>query len=221
MVKESNMIMDQWIELNLPYSFYETFDIKLKAPNLNARAKKELGFTQREVEDLYKALPSIFPGGEDYSKMSDLSDEINDKVKEKFPEEESGAVSSEVRELRHQERIKLHARSKNAHVRAMGEWLNKRHQYRNWEDVQPEIISFNEKWDTENKAAIAEQNKKSFSGLDLDNPGTLIEVEVDGQLSQYLIGDINPNAGVCDDCVAFDKYKAIVKRYKIIWLEGK
>ena len=42
-------------------------------------------------------------------------------------------------------------------------------------------------------------------------PGT--QVEVDGKC--YLIGDINPNKGTCDDCVAFDS-EAIVTRYRVL-----
>lgn len=205
--------MSQWIELNLPYSFYEGFDIKLKAPNLNKRAKKELGFDSKDVATLFDALPSISDKSEAYSEMYELADKLDDEAKKKFPSD---------RDLYNQERIKLYAKSKNANVRAMSAYLEKKWALRKWEDVQPELTQYYTEYQRLYQAALAEQNKQSFSGLGLDKPGTLIEVEVDSVLSQYLIGDINPNAGVCDDCVEFDKRTAIVKRYQIVWSkEGK
>lgn len=56
------------------------------------------------------------------------------------------------------------------------------------------------------------QQQDSFDKRELNKPGIMIELE-DGK--QYLIGDINPLRGVCDDCVEFDKM-AIVKRYREI-----
>lgn len=49
----------------------------------------------------------------------------------------------------------------------------------------------------------------------LNRPGVLIDTE-DGV---YLIGHINDQRGVCDDCTAFER-GIIVKRYKIVWSEG-
>jgi hypothetical protein len=61
----------------------------------------------------------------------------------------------------------------------------------------------------------AQPNQKSFCGRGLNQPGTL--VIVDGE--QFLIGDINPLRGVCDDCTAFAR-DAIVQRYKVVWEES-
>lgn len=55
---------------------------------------------------------------------------------------------------------------------------------------------------------------EEFDRRGLNNAGTLVEIE-DGEISQYLIGDINNLRGVCDDCTAFPK-KSIVTRYKIL-----
>ena len=57
---------------------------------------------------------------------------------------------------------------------------------------------------------------KSFTGRGLNKPGTIIEVIVDGENKQYLMGDINISSGLCNDCSAFDS-DTIVKRYKVIW----
>ena len=57
------------------------------------------------------------------------------------------------------------------------------------------------------------EEEDSFCERKLNKPGTLIEIE-DG--SQYLIGHINVVAGVCDDCVEFER-DMIVVRYKVVW----
>lgn len=59
-------------------------------------------------------------------------------------------------------------------------------------------------------------NKETFMAKGLSRAGTLIEVESDHKLEQYLIGDINEHCGVCDDCTAFG-FDSIVTRYKIVW----
>lgn len=58
-------------------------------------------------------------------------------------------------------------------------------------------------------------DKDSFKERGLAQPGTLIDTEK----GVFLIGHINPNRGICDDCTEFDN-ETIVKRYKIVWKEG-
>jgi len=58
---------------------------------------------------------------------------------------------------------------------------------------------------------------ETFEHLGLNKPGTLIDI---GDNRIYLIGHINPNCGICDDCIEFAG-SVIVKRYKIIWQEDK
>lgn len=66
--------------------------------------------------------------------------------------------------------------------------------------------------------ARAHQKTKSFVGNGLAKPGILIEVLDVGAdtIQQFLIGDMNTSAGLCNDCCAFE-HNAIVKRYKVIW----
>lgn len=54
--------------------------------------------------------------------------------------------------------------------------------------------------------------KDSFCQRKLNQPGTEIELE-NGE--KYIIGNINKVAGVCDDCVAFER-EDIVKRYRAL-----
>lgn len=59
------------------------------------------------------------------------------------------------------------------------------------------------------------ERKPSFNSEGLNKSGTLIEVEENGSLRLYLIGDINELGGTCDDCAAFTN-DTIVKRYKVL-----
>ena len=68
---------------------------------------------------------------------------------------------------------------------------------------------------------------------DLNKAGTLIEVEIPNYVfneekhrsykkgtkkQKFLIGDININGGICDDCVSFEDI-CIVVRYKVLVTE--
>lgn len=73
----------------------------------------------------------------------------------------------------------------------------------------PINLPFKAGYDHVNDQAV---EKDSFTKRGLNKPGTLIEME-DG--TRYLIGDINPLGGECDDC-PIDK-RTIIKRYKVVW----
>lgn len=53
----------------------------------------------------------------------------------------------------------------------------------------------------------------SIESRGLNKPGVLIKT-ADGK--EYLIGNINENRGVCDDCVEFSENEIVVA-YKIVW----
>jgi hypothetical protein len=57
---------------------------------------------------------------------------------------------------------------------------------------------------------------REFDEAGLAAPGTLIVVDGD----DYLIGDINTNRGVCDDCTEFSG-DAVVEKYCIVWQRPK
>lgn len=79
-----------------------------------------------------------------------------------------------------------------------------------WWTLQPEIIAWRkayQEWEKEEKA-------KSFVGLGLNQPGTLIVVDIFGEEKILLIGDINTNAGISDEG-KFDN-NTVVRRYRIL-----
>lgn len=61
----------------------------------------------------------------------------------------------------------------------------------------------------------AERERTSFRFSELNRPGVLIEVQHNDKVERFLLGNINCNAGVCDDCMAFDD-DAIVLRAKVL-----
>lgn len=61
---------------------------------------------------------------------------------------------------------------------------------------------------------------REFCNKNLNIPGTLIEVKYKDRhgkkyKEQFLIGDINTIAGVCDNCTAFER-EAVVCKYKVL-----
>ncbi len=78
-----------------------------------------------------------------------------------------------------------------------------------WYEEQPEIKKYYEKYD----AFVELQKQRSFSGLGLARPGTLIELE-DGTIE--LLGSTNCSAGVCNDCLGFET-DSIIKRYAVVF----
>jgi len=196
--------MNDWIELNLPYSYWEYLDYP-PAPDLREKSAK---LFDKLPEALYA---DISPKA--WQKYSSLVQTIEESILA-----EDINISNE--DLRKLVREQL-AKSTNPDIQSILTYRRVHKEYHAWLDEQPET----KKWDEECEKAREAHNKRmrplSFCGLGLDKPGVLIEVEeqdTDGNLEdvQYLIGDINPSRGVCDDCTAFDK-DAIVKRYKVVW----
>lgn len=80
-----------------------------------------------------------------------------------------------------------------------------------WRETLPEYVAWSAVRKAEYDRLAAELETACFDGQGLNKPGTQIEV---GE-KLYLIGDINPNRGVCDDCIAFAS-DAIVTRYRVL-----
>ena len=199
--------MNEWIELNLPYATREYFDSSvLEYPDLEERAKNELGFNSDDVEKLYEKLPKY--DDDSYNEYIDISDDITKEVRELL-----GDDKNQFRDIR----VKKLLEHSREDIQSLGQYLNKNYQLENWTDKQPEEIAYREEYESKQKAFNEMISKKSFSGLGLNRAGVLIEVEIDeNKTEQYLIGHINTNCGVCNDCCEFDDDK-IVKRYKIVW----
>ena len=201
--------MSEWIEINLPYSADGNSNLKYPSfspPDLNERALKELGFVYKDVDALHNKLSEDRYSDPTFCSILEKAESILRDKNLKGAE-------------RAQLKIKLLRKSKHKTIKTLADYIEKEHQYDDWYKVQPEFIAYNKEYNKKLETFNKKVSKKSFSGLGLAKPGTLIEVEYDGKLNQYLIGHINDEAGICDDCKAFIKNKTIVKRYKIVWQE--
>lgn len=85
--------------------------------------------------------------------------------------------------------------------------------YYKWQSLQPETKEYNKKMD---EWEAAQENVKSFRLMGLNKPGTLIRLK-NGTI--HLIGTINTNCGVCDDCTAFGG-NTVIESYSISLLEA-
>lgn len=76
-------------------------------------------------------------------------------------------------------------------------------------------------WIEMNLPWYAPPTKKCFCRSEYAVPGVLIEIQEIGEHGEksppkrYLIGHINKNGGICDDCTAFEA-DAIILRAKIL-----
>jgi hypothetical protein len=199
--------MSEWIELNLPYSVSGYFDgTNIKAPELEDRALAELGFNKSSLLLLRNKMPDVMAHNTEYD---DAMDKINAALRE---DHEYGSVGWQVN------KVKLCFHSENQDIKNTGLYLEKLYEYEDWEASQPDVISYEKELEEARLAFDLELNKRSFVGMKLNVPGTLIEVKSGDDINQYLIGHINDLAGVCDDCRMFPA-DAIVLRYKNVWNE--
>jgi len=181
-----------WIKCNLPWHYNSLFDKHL--PEIPAivyeRVKKTLGISYEEAEDKFCPMRIMQRANTAMDKLELKAQQENEKNWRKIFKEKC-------------------LKSKNPDIQAWNKWVEFREKYDKFMDVQPEYIQYQKDFENFNK----DGDQKSFCGRGLNKPGTLIET-ADG--NQYLIGDINANAGVCDDCVEFGNDMIIVK-YKIIY----
>ncbi len=203
--------MSEWIELNLPYDVLEFFDPgkDLVYPDLSEKAKKQIGYNQDDLAQIKEDTLPKYDDYERYDKLHEIDDEISANLNQHFEDQNDEWKAARVAALKNHD---------NEDAKSLGRYLEKVLVLDNWKLNQPEIIAWDAEYKKRSKLFHEENNKKSFSGIGLNKPGTLVEVELDGKLYQFLIGHINNVRGVCDDCVQFDR-STIVKRYKVIWSE--
>jgi len=201
--------MNEWIELNLPFNVTMDYSkIKYpKIPTLNKRAKKELGMSLDESEK------TLLSEGEECvydNRICQEFDKIDHDIREKLYKKNLSNDDFKI------ERIKRLKKIKNRSVDLVLKSLEFKDSYYEWLEKQPEYIEYFRKHEQITSELKEKLRVMSFRGLGLSKPGVLIEVEQNGKLNQYLIGDVNIYSGVCDDCREFDD-DIIIKRYKIIW----
>lgn len=188
----------EWIECGLPYAVYDLNYTREPEPDFDVQVKELFGITYKESSQLADQHIAAF-----YI----IENEIDEKL------EESGVLQDDDLFKKEKNRLLLEASTNSESVSVMLRHRSFIKDEAAWKATQPEYIAWGERAETTYRKAKEECNLKSFSGRGLANPGTLIEIE-DGSI--HLIGSINENRGVCDDCPAFDR-STIVLRYAKIY----
>ncbi len=146
-------------------------------------------------------MPWSSSGSHDYSTMPKEPD-IDDRIKEKF-----GITQDEAFE-----KYLTGKTGKSFHDCPEYDEIDAK--ISDWKFEEPEYIEWNKlckEWD-EKQDQIKKDNP-TFCGNNLNKAGTLIKLE-DNRV--FLIGHINRNCGVCDDCVGFSG-NAVIKEYSVIY----
>lgn len=198
--------MADWIEINIPFSEdTSSFPPEREYPDLSGRAKKELGFTEKDIGKVYNLFAKL--PEKEYAQHIARKEHAETALQIELGECSEQFFNTKLRD-------KL-ANSKYKSLRALVDWGSKCDIYDAWDKVQPENIKADEEYKLSYKAWKEKEDLKSFCGRGLNIPGTLIEVSNNGNISKYLLGDVNVLGGVCDDCPAFSK-EIIVTRYKVL-----
>jgi hypothetical protein len=195
----------EWIEINLPYDLnnhYGNEEGFPESPNLDDREKEVFGISLAEAEKNVQ---------QDLEEFSKLLDELRSLQEEGRRQANLNGISytdyilSPDYALIEQNFWEKH--QNDPCVIARDAFKDLQEKIFAWSDEQPEWKAHAESI----KQYNALQDLKSFCGRNLDQPGTIIELE-NGQME--LIGSINRSAGICGDCKAFDE-DSIVKRYAV------
>jgi hypothetical protein len=190
--------MSEWIECNLPWE--ADIEVRLPTfpeyPNMDKKVKKHFGYTEKEMEK------SLFPGckyANDHPFFKQ-DQKIREKLENKYPNDWRDRL----------------AKSRNPAVKAVNEWIKCRKEIEEWVSIQPEVIEWHKEYERVRVANIEKQNTASFCGARLNKPGTLIERKDGDEIAYEVIGHINKNGGVCDDCMGISK-DTMILRYKMLW----
>lgn len=195
-----------WIECNLPWA-YHNYDDAPKSPdypNLDDQIRVLFGKTVDEV--MFENFGQDSFNSSIWIEFRDIDDEITQEV---------NILNLSFEEARI-EKIRRLELLDNSAVKAVLNYRNHKSLVNEWYNSQPEIVKIEEEHSKKYKVWTDFQKKKSFSGRGLAVSGTLIEVQVDDKVETHLIGTINEQGGVCNDCSAF-KNDAIILRYKVVY----
>jgi hypothetical protein len=198
-----------WIEINLPWRKYT--DPQENSPPypqklVDKLVREKFGQTIEELESLY---------AEKYGKSSrEVFYDIKFGLEDEHPFDES--VYEEDYERYQKEIEGLIENSQEPMIVEMRTLTLARGAIEEFIDQIPEVITWARAFDRFCRQLEEEDKKASFSLSDLCRPGVLIEVQdTRGNKKRYLIGDINCNSGVCDDCTVFEP-ESIVLRAKVM-----
>lgn len=187
--------MSDWIEINLPFA------------ELDASGYPEFPDTSEEERRLFGATCEEALDKVNFDLVCDINGEVEDEINA-----QQGVASEEQtlseREARHDLRYKMVQERLFRDYPEVAQADLQRTLIESWRDSHP----LWEAWRIERDRLAEEGFLRTFVGQGLNRPGVQIELD-DGK--RYLIGDINLNSGVCDDCTPFEG-DAVIKRYRVL-----
>lgn len=169
--------MNEWIEINLPWNTYVDYSDQPKIPDLSDREKEHFGNCEKELFIEWKI----------EKLREDLALEINNYFK-------TGGADYDAPEY-----LAIKNSPKYSKLKEFKKLLSDRDI---WDNEQPEYIEYT----LDVKKFYHNHAQKSFTGRELDKPGTLVEFATG---KQVLIGTYHN-----DDPIEMED---VVKRYKIVW----
>lgn len=186
--------MVNWIDINLPWrdDFYSEDGPKM--PDLQEREREVFGISLKESEETNQ---------HHFEAYSELLDKLRALQVEVGFDFSPGSECNRIEE----EFWSEHGRDECVLIKKMHLVLEEK--IIPWSNEQPE-------WKAYSKAVdeySAKQKLNSFTGRGLNKPGTIIEM-ADGSIE--LIGTINDIAGICNDCVRFEREEVVV-RYAVVY----
>ena len=192
----------EWIDINLPWRSEIDWDKSPPSPSLDDKEKEVFGISLTELEELNR------PHIDGCVTLQDELYEIKDEARKiAFEKNELGCYYDNANKLE-DDFWARHAQ--DPCVIGRDAYVELRNKMCKWGEEQPEWKA----WQKAREEFEAEENKKSFTGRKLNVPGTIVEME-DGSIE--FIGTMNVIAGVCNDCVAFERDDLLVKRYALVY----
>lgn len=191
--------MTDWIEINLPWKdsgSTEDWNNRPLPPDASDQVRELFGYSLDELTALI-----------DFDLKQQLADDLDldtepsgEILPDDWSEEAEAAAEEEKCRIFRAEYQKRHPEQWALDEKriAIVNWLSSR-------PPDPSHVAAMDAWQ-------ARIDSMSFTGRGLAVPGTQIEM-ADGE--RHLIGEINQNGGVCDDCMAFGAEDIIV-RYRVL-----
>lgn len=204
--------MSKWINLNLPFNWYDREPENPLPPDLEERCKEVFGKSFREYQEtVLKNDPNRFLG----NLILDEHDKIRNGILAEMEKEGFSNLELKAEQAELDRRMRL---SDNDSVKRIIAYRDFTTKYYEWYNKQPEVIAWNDECAQIRSRREAKEAEMSFCGKGLNKPGVQIEVKStyeNEKISRYLIGDMNTSGGVCDDCRAVND-DDIVLRYRVL-----
>lgn len=200
--------MSSWVEINLPWYVHVKLNFP-RHPKTNTILEEKFGLNKASEDFKNKW------GVSHFVLLSGITNAITDAVNKECPAIGLAALS----DMEYQERRIAVFKEKTKHIPGMSEALDIKlllMKTTAFDEQLPEVIRYRKKCEEIHNKHEEERKNLMFCYNDYCRPGVLIEVENNGEVKQYLIGDINPEASNGVDDYLFNN-ESIVRRAKIVW----